>query len=1120
MGSSDERRAPTELSRWLACHRASALDAALDRKLIAPPSGHDPTRDLLAERGILHEAKYIEHLRTSGLEVEDLRGKSVDAVLDAMARGVAALEQATLVDAHWSGAADVLVRVDGPPSHWGPWSYEVHDTKLARQTKVGTIVQLAVYSEILGALQGVTPARFWVVAPRDPFVPEPHRVSDYAAYVRAARRRFEQDSAIDARARLVTHEPEPCEHCSVCRWWKDCGDARRQVDHLSLVAGIGLSQRVELRRQGVMTTAALAETPTLPEAPQRGHAESYVRLHRQAAVLVRERETSTPEIEMLAIGDAFGLASLPAPSTGDLFLDLEADPFVEPAGREYLFGRSWFEGDADRYAAIWATDEAAEKRAFETTMDVIMERQATDPGMHVYHFGAYERGALARMVGRHATRAAELDRLLRAGVLVDLHQVVKRTLLASVERYSLKELERFFGFRRALPLEQARRAMRGVERALELGYAEAIGDDVRAELESYNRDDCVSTRWLRDWLERLRDDVMRERGIEIPRPALRDGEASEDIAQRESDVARMQALLRAGIPDEGPRTEDERGRWLLAHLLEFHRREEKATAWEKFRLQELDAAERLRERDAIAELEPLGAPESVKQSWLLRYRFAPQETSLTKDKPLLDAAAKSFGRVASIDRVRRELTVKIAKTSWDRTHRDWLFTSQSFGAEPKPTALLAFAGDLVNGRREGWDAACALLFRETPRLRDGVPWRVDGEGGQAQALRVIAALDRSVLAIQGPPGTGKTTTAAKMVEQLVRAGRSVGVSALSHAVIRNFLLKVDTVTEGRVRVGAKVEAPQDGCVRETTDNDEARGWIDARDVHVVGGTPWLWAHERFRGAVDVLFVDEAGQLALADVLALARGAKSLVLLGDPQQLEQPRKAKHPDGTDVSALAHVIGDRATIEAERGIFLEETWRLPPPIRALTSELFYDGRLQGRAGLESRALLGAGPWDGAGVWFVPVEHEGRSVEAPEEVERVVAIVTRLMSGVTWRDMVGLEKTVGAEQILVVAPYNAQVAALGAALAGTGVRVGTVDKFQGREAEVVIYSMTSSTIADAPKGIGFLFDAHRWNVATSRARVSCVIVGSPRLVEHECRTPRDARLANVFARFLEGAG
>ncbi len=393
-------RSPTELSTWLACRRSSALEAARRIGRVPGPTGFDPTKDLLVERGLRHEARYVESLRERGIDVVTPAGRDVEATMAAMRDGAAAIVQATLAiqarsavktDLGWSGIADVLMRVE-TASELGAWSYEVHDTKLARETKVGTIVQLAMYSEMLGALQGRMPERFWVVPPGDPITPQPWRMKDCAAYVRAARRRFEVDAARSIEERL-TAEPEPCAHCDVCRWWKDCDDARREVDHLSFVAGISSAQRVELRRQGVHTTMALARTPTLPEPPKRGHADSYRALHRQAAILVRGRDAGQPVHEILPVDGRFGLALLPAPSAGDLFLDLEADPFVEPGGREYLFGRSWVEDGRDGYAAEWALDAGAEALAFERTMDEILRRRTVDPAMHVYHFGGYEKAA-------------------------------------------------------------------------------------------------------------------------------------------------------------------------------------------------------------------------------------------------------------------------------------------------------------------------------------------------------------------------------------------------------------------------------------------------------------------------------------------------------------------------------------------------------------------------------------------------------------------------------------------------------------------------------------------------------------------------------------------------------
>ena len=257
-------------------------------------------------------------------------------------------------------------------------------------------------------------------------------------------------------------------------------------------------------------------------------------------------------------------------------------------------------------------------------------------------------------------------------------------------------------------------------------------------------------------------------------------------------------------------------------------------------------------------------------------------------------------------------------------------------------------------------------------------------------------------------------------------------------------------------------------------------------------------------------------MSLANVLAVAQAARNVVLLGDPQQLDQPLRGSHPDGTEVSALQHLLGDRRTIARDQGLFLAETWRMHPSICAFTSEVFYEGRLQSRGDLARQGVTGATPFAGAGLWFVPVEHHGNQNSSTEELEQVVALYRALVSGsLAWTDRGGRSARLTEQDILIVAPYNPHVGAISERLPAS--RVGTVDKFQGQEAPVVIYSMATSSPEDAPHGMEFLFSLNRFNVATSRARCACILVANPQLFEPECRTPRQIQLANAFCRYLE---
>jgi superfamily I DNA and/or RNA helicase len=298
-------------------------------------------------------------------------------------------------------------------------------------------------------------------------------------------------------------------------------------------------------------------------------------------------------------------------------------------------------------------------------------------------------------------------------------------------------------------------------------------------------------------------------------------------------------------------------------------------------------------------------------------------------------------------------------------------------------------------------------------------------------------------------------------------------------------------------------------------NDQALDAMRA-GCPVGGGTSYFWARPDARLCADVLFIDEAAQMALANVLAVAQTAESVVLLGDPRQLEQPIQGSHPDGVGVSALDHVLGLNATIPADRGLFLHETWRLHPLICAFNSELFYDGRLKSRAGLERQELKINTGLNGSGLRYLPVRHEGNQSSSPEEADAIRDLVADITgSGAIWVDRKGTESPITLADVLIIAPYNAQVFELQERIPGA--QIGTVDKFQGKEAPIVIYSMATSSHADAPRGMEFLYSANRLNVAVSRAKCVCVVVASPRLFEAECRTPRQIQLANAFCRYAE---
>ena len=1121
----------TDLAKHLACRHLTSLDLRAARGEIKRIYRNDPGLAVLEERGFRHEAAYLSYLKDRGCDVlRDENGLDDDGRLQrtlyAMRSGAGAIAQADLKAGRWRGRADVLLKVDRP-SNLGSWSYEIVDTKLARETRGGTVLQLCLYSELVAQIQGVMPDRMHVVTPGRQFQPETFRTDDFLAYYRFVKSRLEAE--IDADTILATY-PDPVEHCELCQWWTLCNDRRRSDDHLSFVAGISKLQIGELRKWDITTLANLATLPLpLRDRPERGAPETFVKVREQARLQLEYRTTNKPAHELLALEPDRGLARLPEPSRGDIFLDFEADPFVEDGGLEYLLGYATLNeiGEAE-YIPSWAFDRANERRMFESFVDMVTERHSRYPDLHIYHFAPYEPTALKRLMGRYATREDEIDRMLRMGLLVDLHGVVRQTLRASVERYSLKDLEVFFEFHRQTDLRDAKQSLRTLECALELNEVASVPQEIRNTVEAYNREDCISTLRLRNWLEKLRRELVAN-GMEIKRPLIAPGDPSEAIRDRSKRALDLMERLLRDVPDESyERTREQQARWLLAHMMEFHHREEKAPWWEYFRLCGLSDEELLEERCAISGLEFVERLGGTPKCPIDRYRFPIQDVQVRPDDVLATSEDK-FGDIEAIDIAARTIDVK--KTSkMAELHPTSAFVHTVVSGGELVESLFRLAAWVVDHGIDGpgkYRSSRDLLLRNPPRLDTGTPAQLYNPNIDivSEGRRLASQLDHGVLPIQGPPGAGKTYTGARMACELLRAGKKVGVTAVSHKVIRKFLEEVINAATAEnlpVRCIEKVkEKPKTrhASIGEVTTNKLVVDALNVGAANLAGGTAWLWARPEFELSIDVLFVDEAGQMSLPDVLAVSQAAKSIILLGDPQQLEQPLQGTHPPGVDSSALHHVLDRHQTMPSEAGLFLSETWRLAPSICDFTSELFYENRLGTHDGLERQKITGPTSFAGEGLFFVPVIHEGNQNTSTEEADAVKRIVDDLLqSGVAWVDIKGVERPLDIDDILIVAPYNAQVFTLGDRLPNSRM-IGTVDKFQGQEAPVVIYSMTTSSPEDAPRGMEFLYSSNRFNVATSRARCVCILVANPLLFEPECHTPRQMKLANVVCRYREKA-
>ncbi|HZS15344.1 MAG TPA: DEAD/DEAH box helicase, partial [Candidatus Dormibacteraeota bacterium] len=560
--------------------------------------------------------------------------------------------------------------------------------------------------------------------------------------------------------------------------------------------------------------------------------------------------------------------------------------------------------------------------------------------------------------------------------------------------------------------------------------------------------------------------------------------------------------------------------------------EDKSAWWAYHARREMSEEDLLEDTEALGGLVHLGPVRTEKRSTVHAFAFDPaQEHKLdTGDKPEDPRTGRGAGDVVAIDNDAGRVELKRGPSFDGEPHPTALMPSKPIPTPAMRAALRRVADAVLAGgidRAQRYAAVCDLLLARPPRVHGWLPGLVplvpEGHDPVAVTCRLVADLDHSCLAVQGPPGCGKTYTGAHAIVAMVRAGRRVGVSATSHRAIGTLLRAVCEVAGAKrqpVRIVQKCDEAQ-SCgvegVRRAAHNGEVAAALDAGEVDVVAGTPWLFADERLDGMLDVLVVDEAGQMSLANVCAIGTAARNLVLLGDPQQLAQPSQGVHPDGAEVSALDHVLAGHDTIPIDRGVLLPVTRRMHPDVCGFVSDAFYDSRLTAHPDCARQRIDDAAPLHPTGTHLVLVEHSGNRTAAPEEVAAVEALVEQLR-GARWTDSRGSTRSLHAGDILVVAPYNAQVKRLRSALGGRAT-AGTVDRFQGGQAAVAVYSMATSSVEDLPRNVEFLFSRNRLNVAVSRAHCAAVLVCSPELLRVRCRTPQQLRLANALCLYAESA-
>lgn len=1147
----------------------------LDEKLGRSPKAEFPPDEMLArtaELGDVHEHRVLQGFRDafgSGVveiaEIADYTRPLLEAKhresIAALHSGADVVFQASFFDGSFHGRSDFLVKEDDGPTV----RYAVYDSKLARHAKVTALLQLAAYGDQL-LRAGIVPSPTVTLVLGDRSRSD-HSLRDLLPVFRERRDRFlELTSAHRARPAPVAWGDDLHTACGRCDYCTEQVALHRDV---LLVSRMSPVRRRRLRDLGVTTIDQLAAM----ELPAGEAADGVLaRLRDQArmqngtvepdgAVQYTDGDGARHSLAYRVLpGNALG--TLPAPSEGDIFFDFEGDPLWQDQagtwGLEYLFGvmeNPPAPGAASPFHPFWAHSRAEEGKALAGFLDYVSRRRKQYPDLHIYHYANYEKAALRRLSLQHVIGEDAVDALLREGVLVDLYDVVRNSLLISEKSYSIKKLEPLYmgSHLRSGDVKDAGGSV--VAYAL---YCEARdsgrhqeAEAILASIRDYNEYDCLSTLRLRDWLlERA-----NERGI--PRARATEPDSETEPEEPSPDEARLlkyvEAATERALHADGELTSDEQAVAMVAASVGYHRREDKQFWWGHYDRLNAPLADWGESRDIF----------TVESGEVLQDWAKPNARS----NPV--RRLRLTGRLAPGSTIREGTTVcrvydPPAPAHLDGqdngvNYRTYCFRSEVLGLDaedgkdvlllldrlprgaeeyqdfplaltpdPPPStkplreALAALAAEVGRNLRQlPPQPALDLLRRLPPRLGTRPELPAVGEGPDAYIEAILAAvedLDRSYLAVQGPPGSGKTHVGAHVIGRLVSRGWKIGVVAQSHAVVEHMMTAA--VDKGDVAVDRVAKKSSGNPVpwSQVTDADVAR-LLDSPGGALVGGTAWTMTGNSVpAGALDLLVIDEAGQFSLANTLAVSRACRRLLLLGDPQQLPQVSQGTHPEPVDESALGWLSAGHATLPSDLGYFLARSWRMHPELCRAISELSYEGRLASAPAAAGRLLEGAP----AGVECVLVQHEGNATSSPEEAAEVVRQVGKHL-GLPWTDpQRGPEpRPLTQADLLVVAPYNAHVQLVRRTLEAAGypdVQVGTVDKFQGREAPVVIVSTAVSDVSQAPRGMDFVLNRNRMNVAVSRGQWRAVIIRSTALTVYLPSRPHGLEELGAFIGLCDG--
>ena len=1149
---------PSDLNNFTLCkyHIKNDKLSFTNKLLKRKPKGD---LELVIELGLKHEKKHLNLFKDKYKKVKIINDKSTenqrykDTVL-ALKEGFKVIHKAFFIEETFRGEVDFLIRVE-TKSDLGAWSYEVWDTKIARKPQTRHVLQITAYSYMLGKLQGLLPKKMYLIAGDDK--EHPYNVVDFTYYFVYTRKIFLNFIKNIDKEKIY---PEQCSHCKICRWYDECEKIWKNDNYINQIAGIRKSQIDRFKKENIITVEDLCNINLNNSNLKKINPKTLSNLKIKACLVQKKRESGKSNYKFIETENQKGLYELPKPNSADVFIDLEGYPFFGKRGFEYLHGLYLNTGKKMEFKYFWANslNREDEKENFINLVEYLKKHFEKNPNAYLYHYNEYEKTALRNLSNDFFSFYPDgshfIDKLQRLDKFVDLYRVVEQCMLTSEKDISLKTIETFYKKDRKASIKSAAESV-----LLYHQWLIAKKENLKRDIINYNKDDCISTYELREFL-------IKERPKDMPWFSLSEDDEKENKEEKEWEIKNKELIKNL------EKKKNESNNDFINNLqsfVGFHMRESKPEFWAIHDRRKKEHEDLVDDATCIANcIRTSDSPEKDKQSQLFKYKFQKQdykfkegdvgydilgfESKVSKGKKPTGFDIKKITEKRGEEYLTLKVGPQIIKRMGSMPNQLTLGPGKPFTTWDQQRALNRYLNSILNKKDQNkYKCINDFLNAKFPDIKDikkGDNLINEKEDFVDETVKVIKNLQSSCLAIQGPPGTGKTWISAKVIIELLKQGKKIGISSNSHKAINNLLKQIeDIAVKEKFEFKGLKKSSLDTETKKIKEDQIFNGktemihnttsYISASsDYSLFAGTLWYFSYTGskfnkktqkveekppiFDQSLDYMFVDEAGQVSLVGAIVLGTAAKNLILIGDQMQLANPIKGVHEGNSGKSSLEFLLQDNDTIPLNKGIFLKETRRLNKKICKFISESFYESRLTTHKITEKRKVKPKVKiFENEGIFYIPVDHQGCSTSSEEEAKKIKTIYDQILeSKYVEEDDNGkmISGTIKHNNIMTIAPFNVQVGRLIKEL-NEKAKVGTIDKFQGQEAKVVFISFTSSDPENLPRHKDWFFSRNRLNVAVSRSQSIVIVIFNPKLLLTSCKKIDEMRLINNFCKLIK---